>query len=291
MFGYIKPFVPELKVRDNELYGAVYCGLCKCMGKTTRFSSRFTLSYDAVFLALVLSSLHGKPFEIYTGKCGLNPFQKKLIASDCDILRYCAAASAQLTYYSVLDRIRDGRGLKKLAAKLALPACRRAKKRAARIYPFDCEKTEKLLEKLHDLEDSRCGSLDMAADCFGELLSYYFVCGAPDTKAESARVIGYMTGKYIYAADACDDFEKDKKSGAYNPLIYGEGDTSSKMRSAFGAMCIWADEAAGELTLEGAAGHSLDTADNIMRLGMVDTAKKLTGTESKERKKHGKRSL
>ena len=291
MFGYIKPFVPELKVRDNELYGAVYCGLCKSMGKTTRFSSRFALSYDAVFLALVLSSLHGKPFEIYTGKCGFNPFKKKLIASDCDILRYCSAVSAHLTYYSVLDRIKDSRGFKKLGAKLILPASRKAKERAKRVYPFDDEKTETLLQKLHKLEESNCGSLDMTADCFGELLSYYFVCGAPEGKAESARVIGYMTGKYIYAADACDDFEKDKKSGAYNPLLYGEGDTAAKMKSAFGAMCIWADEAAGELTLEGAAGHSFDTADNIMRLGMVDTAKKLTVPESKERKKHGKRSL
>ena len=292
MFGYIKPFVPELKVRDNKLYGAVYCGLCKSMGKTTRFYSRAALSYDFVFLSLLLSSLRGKPFEVYTGKCGLNPFRKKLIAADCDILRYCSAASAQLTYYSVLDRIRDERGIKKLSAKLVLPKCRKMKERAKRVYPFDDKIPEELLDRLHTLEDEKCGSLDMTSDLFGELLSYYFRCGAPDDKARTASLIGRSVGKYVYAADACDDYEKDKKSGAYNPLLYGEGTKADKLKSAFGAMCIWADRAAGELALEGCEGHEFDISDNIMRLGMVDTAKKLAvSDEGRKNKKHGKRSL
>lgn len=291
MFGYIKPYVPELKVRDNELYGAVYCGLCKSMGKTTRRTSRIALSYDIVFLALVLSSLHNKPFEIYSGRCGLNPFRKKLIAADCDILRYCSAASAELTYYSVLDKIRDERGIKKLAAKIVLPSCRKARQKAQKIYAFDNNKAEELLDKLHGYEDSHCGSLDMTADIFGKMLSYYFKCGAPEDKAESSALIGYMTGKYIYAADACDDLEKDIKSGSYNPLIYGEGTKDERLCGAYGAMCIWADKAAGELALEGGVGHSFDIADNILRLGMVDTAKNLTDTKVKGRKKHGKRSV
>lgn len=293
MFGYIKPFVPELKVRDNELYGAVYCGLCKSMGKTTRFYSRASLSYDFVFLALVLSSYHNKPFDVYQGKCGLNPFRKKLIAKDNDILRYCSAASADLTYYSVLDKIKDERGIKKLAAKLILPKCRKMKERAKEIYPFDSKITEDLLDQLHGYEEQKCASLDRTSDVFGKLLSYYFKCGAPAGKAESASKTGYMTGKYIYAADACDDYDKDIKNNSYNPLIYGTESKSSKLKSAYGAMCIWADRAAGELTLEGAAGYSFDIADNIMRLGMVDTAKRLTDTVIKGRnsKKHGKRSI
>lgn len=291
MFGYIKPYVPELKVRDNELYGAIYCGLCKSMGKTLKRTSRMALSYDAVFLALVLSSLSGKPFEIYKGRCGLNPFRKKLIAKDCDILRYCSAASAQLTYYSVLDKIKDERGIKKLGAKIILPSCRKMKEKAKLIYDFDDKIPEALLEKLHGYETAKCGSLDMTSCCFGELLSYYFRCGAPEGKEASAAVIGDMTGRFIYAADACDDLEKDIKSNSYNPLIYGQESEKTKLKSAYGAMCIWADKAAGEHMLEGVLGHSFDISDNIMRLGMADTAKKLTGKDDAGRKKHGKRSI
>ena len=47
MFGYVKPYVPELKVKENEFYRATYCGLCRALGRKSRFLS-FTLSYDFV---------------------------------------------------------------------------------------------------------------------------------------------------------------------------------------------------------------------------------------------------
>ena len=280
-------------MREYELYNAVYCGLCKSMGKKTRFYSRMTLSYDVVFLALVLSSLHNEKFETYKGKCGLNPLRKKLIAKDNGILRYCAAASAQLSYYSALDSVRDEKGFKKLRAKLSMPAIRRMKKAADGVYPFDDGRAEELIEELHALEEERSPSLDRTADVSGRLLGYYFECGAPEDKKQSAYLIGRMAGRFIYAADACDDLHKDSKSGAYNPLIYGDGEINEKLKRAFGAMCIWADEAAGELALEGADGHAYDVAENVMRLGMVDTARSVTDKDNKGRKKgrNGKRSV
>ena len=292
MFGYIRPYLPELKLREYELYNAVYCGLCKSMGKSTRFYSRMTLSYDAVFLALVLSSYNNVPFKTYKGRCGLNPFRKKLIAEDNDILRYSAAVSCMLTYYSVLDRIKDERGFKRLGAKTLLPACRKMKKKAEQVYPFDIALADSLLSRLHALEDEKCGELDRVSDLFGDLLSYYFKCGAQSGKAESAGAVGFLVGKYIYTADACDDYEKDEKSGAYNPLRYGEGDIDIRRKSAFGAMSVWADKASCELALEGRDGLSADIAENIMKLGMIDTAKKVSSDDDgRKHVKNGKRPL
>ena len=59
MFGYIKPYRPELKLRELEEYKAVYCGLCKELGRSYGIFARFTLSYDFAFLAMVLTSLDG----------------------------------------------------------------------------------------------------------------------------------------------------------------------------------------------------------------------------------------
>ena len=53
MYGYIRTFDPELKVREQEYYRAVYCGLCRTMGKCTGQCSRMTLSYDFTLFALV----------------------------------------------------------------------------------------------------------------------------------------------------------------------------------------------------------------------------------------------
>ena len=58
-------------------------------------------------------------------------------------------------------------------------------------------------------------------------------------------------------------------------------------------MCIAADRAAGELSLEGGDGAEFSIADNIMRLGMVDCAKRLTLEKKSERNRssNGKRSV
>ena len=53
MFGYVKPYHPELLVKDYEFYRATYCGICRSMKKHTGVLSNVTLSYDSVLLALV----------------------------------------------------------------------------------------------------------------------------------------------------------------------------------------------------------------------------------------------
>lgn len=288
MFGYVRPYTPELKVRENELYNAVYCGLCRSMGKATKTFSRLTLSYDIVFLALVRASLTGQRFNIEEGRCGLHPFKKKPVASDCDILRCCSAVSAELSYRNLLDKINDSHGFKKLYYRVALPHFKRMKKRAEKTVSFDDAYITETLAELEKLEAEKGPSPDHAADIFGRLLEYFFSYGMPEGVKQSAAVIGRNTGRFIYLCDAADDTEKDAKSGAYNPLLLSEGDMKDKLKRAFSAMCVWADTAAGELMLEGKTSPETDVAENILRLGMPDAAKKTTG---KEGKKNGKRSV
>ena len=76
MFGYVKPFVPELKVAQHELYRAVYCGLCRAMGRVTGQASRFTLSYDLVFLAAVRMILEGETPVLEHFSCMAHPLTK-----------------------------------------------------------------------------------------------------------------------------------------------------------------------------------------------------------------------
>ena len=64
MFGYVRPYTPELLVKDNELYRATYCGLCRTMGKTTGKLSKLALSYDFVFLALLRFAVRGEKVEV-----------------------------------------------------------------------------------------------------------------------------------------------------------------------------------------------------------------------------------
>ena len=49
MFGYLQIDKAELKVREYEAYKAVYCGLCRQLGRDYSFLTRLALSYDCTF--------------------------------------------------------------------------------------------------------------------------------------------------------------------------------------------------------------------------------------------------
>ena len=59
MLGNIAPFTPALSRREKDRYSAFYCGLCKTLGKRYGVFSRFLLSYDMAFTAMVYDGING----------------------------------------------------------------------------------------------------------------------------------------------------------------------------------------------------------------------------------------
>jgi len=90
MFGYVKPYVPELRVCEHELFRAVYCGLCRSMGAHTGTVSRFTLSYDYVFLGAVRMVLAGIEPQCISRRCIAHPVKRRSMAEENPALEYTA---------------------------------------------------------------------------------------------------------------------------------------------------------------------------------------------------------
>ena len=130
MFGYIRPLVDEMKVRENEMYRAIYCGLCRAMGHHTGCASRMTLSYDFVFLAVFRSVLQKTHFSVSRHRCAVHPLKKRAMAEDNEILAYCARAAALLTYEKLSDDLTDERGIRRCAAGVLRPAAASMRRRA-----------------------------------------------------------------------------------------------------------------------------------------------------------------
>lgn len=218
MFGYVKPYVPDLRVRENELYRALYCGLCRSMGIHAGCTSRFTLSYDFVFLAAVRTVLEGCKLNIKHSRCMVHPLKKRPTVADNSALLYSAACAAVLTEAKIRDDINDSKGFHRLGAKLLFLPAARMRKKALKSANVPKDKIYSCLEKLSKLEKAHCPSIDETADAFGELLASVFSYGLPDTASRIAYEIGKGVGKYIYVIDAADDAADDRKSGSYNPL-------------------------------------------------------------------------
>ena len=191
MLGYVRTHVPELRVREHECYRALYCGLCKSMGKCTGQCSRMSLSYDFVFLAAVRMSLLGEDLQVQKQRCIAHPLRKRPTVIHSPTLDYCADASALLTYNKLLDDCKDERGGKKLRAYLARPFFRRAYKKAKKRHPaLDAAISEHLSAlAAYEKSEHELPSAEVPASYFGDLMYAVFSEDLTDT---DARLAGYI---------------------------------------------------------------------------------------------------
>lgn len=219
MLGYIVPEKSELKVREYELYTGYYCGICKSIEKRYGQIPRMVLSYDAVFLALVVSSMEPYQEQICVERCPIHPIKKRCIVYNQKGIDYSADMMLLLAYFNILDDLQDERSLKALAGRLLLKI---SYKKLMKIYKNKGIMIEAKLKELYSLEKEQCPSLDRAAEPFAKLMEEVFaVDNTPEygEKVKLLRHIGYHIGKWIYLIDAFDDIEENLESGSYNPLI------------------------------------------------------------------------
>ena len=152
MFGYIKPNIPELKVKDNELYKATYCGLCRTMGKCTGCASKFTLSYDFAFFALVRMALEKTKAQVKMRRCMVHPFKKRPIMEMNSVLEYSAKSSVILTRLKLKDNVNDSHGISRLKAKIVGLVSIFFKKTDKSLLPLE-EKIKECIDSLATLEN------------------------------------------------------------------------------------------------------------------------------------------
>ena len=300
MFGYVRPYVPSLRVREYEWYRAVYCGLCRAMGQVSGQGSRLTLSYDFAFLALVRILLTETP-QFGRHRCPVHPLHSRLMAEECPALRYAAAAAAYLAEAKRLDDLEDETGTARLKPVLLSPVTRPMVRLARKREPDTAVLFSGIrshLEQLSALEKAGCASPEEPAQVFGNLLGELFSCGMSGSAAAVARSLGVGTGRFVYLCDAMDDLPEDLQRGRYNPLamLWGDmalgddGKPSEPVKSAF------ADAALIDLEKLGLAAELLpqdplsEIVKNIVYIGMPDMVKRIVEGRSPG-SSHGLRSL
>ncbi len=222
MFGYVKPDSAELRVREYDFYRATYCGICRAMKAHTGVISNATLSYDSVFLALVrMLYIEDEKIDAEMRRCIAHPLKKRPMLKENEALIYTAKAFAVLTYYKMRDDLSDEGGAKRLLVSAARPVASHAVSLAG--MPELERIAEEKLSAITALEREGCESADRPAALFGELLGEIFAYGLSGAARTVTYQCGYALGRFIYCADAAEDYYKDRSSGSYNPylIMYG----------------------------------------------------------------------
>ncbi len=219
MFGYVRIHKPELKVKEYELYKAVYCSLCRELGRHYGFLSRLTLSYDFTFLALLSMSMTDGCDGFERKRCAFNPLKKCNYCKNAEAQKMPAAAAMIMLYYKLKDNIKDEKGLKKIGFYVLLPFFAGARKKAAREYPQIEKIVSDYIAEQERLEAQGCESLDEVSDATAKALSrLLMLCSEDEIQKRVLERIGYCIGRYIYILDAACDLEEDIKRNRYNVL-------------------------------------------------------------------------
>lgn len=214
MFGYVTANSEELKIKDYNFYRSCYCGLCRTLKSRHGFVAPLTLSYDMTFVVLLLSALYEDPFREGSCRCIVHPARKHTTRTN-KWSEYAADMTILTAYHNLMDDWQDDKNAGHLAIAKTLE---HAYKKVARQYP-DQEKAIRLyMEKTAESEKRGDTDLDLVSGFTGEFLGTLFAV-EDDVWKESLYKTGFYLGKFIYLMDALDDLEKDKKNGAYNPLI------------------------------------------------------------------------
>ena len=274
MFVYVRPYVPDLRVREYEMYRAYYCGLCRSMKRTTGYASSFFLSYDMVFLLMARLLYSDTRPGTVKKRCPAHSLKKHTEAADHPEIRMTARLSAVLTAAKNRDDKNDEQGPKRLRSCLLSPFLRRGEKKAG--LPHLSEKISHYLSELAEMEKNHMASLDRPADLSGEILRCVFAEGFPEGEARTVLGdLGFQLGRLIYKIDAYEDYPEDCRKNRYNPFryLYGE-DAMTPERAEDARLAIQSDFTALEevfLRLPLREKDELSAClKNILYLGLCD---------------------
>ena len=213
MFGYVQANMNTLTEEEKARYRQFYCGLCHTLGQRHSDITRFGLTYDMTFLAIILSSLYEPSEEMVESRCIVHPFKKHKYIKN-RYIDYAADMTIALVYFKCEDDWKDD---KNIISKSYSSLLSNSYKKVKINWPEQCRVIESELKNLANIEKSNTLSPDAAANCFGRLMEALFVY-QDDIWADYMRKLGFGLGRYIYLADASVDLEKDKAKNSYNPL-------------------------------------------------------------------------
>lgn len=212
MFGYIT--LSRINA-DKEMrldYRSYYCGLCHALRCKYGIKGIHSLSFDMVFLTILLADIHNEKTVKGKERCIVRPFvshEYKYAGSATD---YAADMQMLLFYFSLLDNIADehkdigkARSYEPLAGKLKEK------------YPRQYEVLKSNLDELRKREERNEKNPEALSLLFGKILGEIFVKDPEFHFSPELRELGEALGRFVYLIDGWDDRKKDKRNGCFNP--------------------------------------------------------------------------
>jgi hypothetical protein len=285
MFGYINPDRPHLFIKDETLYKALYCGMCKSIQKGCGQMARTALTYDMAFMSALLHNIKNVDVVIKKDRCWLHPLKRRPMAQPDETSILLGCVNSVLAYYKLLDDQLDGekKGIFAFLYKSGY-------KRTLKSHPKVVEIISRQIDSQAKLEGEGCAVIDAACEPTAIMMSQLSDYVLGDVATPHTAGLCYDIGKWIYLADALDDYDKDVKRGRYNVLqkAFAAPDKSSLVKAGEGELTflfnsLFADMREHLANIKFNFNH--DLTDNIIIMGIPQKTRQLFYGDQQKRKK------
>lgn len=283
MFGYMRPEIAELKVKEYNIFRAHYCGVCHAMKGAGGRKACLALSYDATLLALtgaLYSETRAEP-----ARCIGNPF-RHVMRQWGEAIDFAAEINIFYGHLKCLDDLADEGSFRGRVGERFL---RKSAGNLMKTRPALVETTRKELAQLEILERDGCDQPDLPASASGRALAEAFAALPGTARDEEAlRWLGLHVGRFVYFCDAIEDALEDEKAGRYNPFlsVYGSAEAALAQKAEL-EMLLYYSIGEAEKALDLLRERSLKTIlrNIIVEHGSRLTQRLLSGREEEKPKK------
>ena len=186
MYGYIVVNKQELKFREYDECRSYYCGLCEVLKKEYGRLGQISISYDMLFLILLLTGLYEPETTFYKSRCMIHPLEKHQVRRN-SITEYVADMNILMTYYKCVDDWNDDR---KVTKKIFADGIEGKVKKVISKYPDKAKAIQESLSRLNELEKENITNIDEASACFGEVMAQMTAMKDDEWKEQLQR-LGY----------------------------------------------------------------------------------------------------
>ena len=281
MFGYIQPDSPYLFKKDETLYKALYCGLCKSIGAGCGQTARSALTYDMAFMSALVHNIRHEDVNIKRAHCVLHCIRKRPIAEVDETTVMLGCINTALAYYKLCDDKADGdrKGVLRHLYK-------RGYKRAAKKHKGAVQIITIHMHAQSEIEKAGCRVIEMAAEPSALMMKELSVYALGEYSTPETEALFYDIGKWVYLIDALDDYDKDVKKHRYNVLYnaFGAGSKAEAVKENLSELTFLFDSLFADMRERISKidfGFNRDLTDNIILRGIPIKTRVILGIQSK----------
>ena len=270
MEGRMRPYLPELTIRDYNIYLQYLRGVRRQLYEEYGLYACHLLRTNGVLFAILSDSLAGRAATCQRKRVPGTLAWRRLMCQTQGI-RQAAQVEVLLGWHSLQDRRYDElRPLKRLRRAMDRLLLRRAYERVVQENPalerlFGQEREQAVVQM-----NLSAKNYSLAAEPMSNIYGALYSTLATDdpSQRKSMRYIGSSIGRIFYLLDKAERFETDKRSGRYNVFVVNDlkGQTAAVENARRQALAAANDLMRVYSMLDIKLNRSL--LDNIMLLGL-----------------------